>query len=66
MLQRDTDRLRAEKRKGKPTLNDKDGLTPAQRKERCAPTAPVARSHGPGLRCLRWPRARAPLLCAPL
>ena len=33
--QRDIDRARAEKRKGALTQHDKDGLTVAQRKERC-------------------------------
>jgi hypothetical protein len=37
--QRDTDRARAQKRNPKLTQNEKDGLTPTQRKERCVAAA---------------------------
>ena len=38
--QRDIDRARALKRNPKQTQNEKDGLTPLQRKERCVCAAP--------------------------
>ena len=38
-VQRDIDRARAQKRNPKQTQNEKDGLTPLQRKERCVSAA---------------------------
>ncbi len=59
--QRDIDRARAEKRNAKkPTQHEKDGLTPLQRKERCAPSSPPLRAKG-ARPC--WPQ-RPAWMCA--
>ncbi len=58
--QRDIDRARALKRNPKQTQNEKDGLTPLQRKERCVCAAPRrARGRSGPLGALGRPRAHA-------